>query len=87
MYASELLATLLQMSDLAKRKLTEKVDGIDMLLRVRIVTSFFLFFKLPHFILHTRGFKILFLRLNFEIFDSIVVAQSISIKRNSLNLA
>ncbi|EYB95999.1 hypothetical protein Y032_0154g2979 [Ancylostoma ceylanicum] len=33
MYASELVALLLQMSESAKRKLTEKVDGIDMLLR------------------------------------------------------
>lgn len=34
MYASELVALLLQLSETAKRKLTEKVDGIDMLLRV-----------------------------------------------------
>ncbi|XGW22845.1 hypothetical protein V3C99_005235 [Haemonchus contortus] len=33
MYASELIALLLQLSEAAKRKLTEKVDGIDMLLR------------------------------------------------------
>ncbi|VDO66241.1 unnamed protein product [Heligmosomoides polygyrus] len=33
MYASELVALLLQLSETAKRKLTEKVDGIDMLLR------------------------------------------------------
>uniref|UniRef100_A0A1I7W6I2 Beta-catenin-like protein 1 n=1 Tax=Heterorhabditis bacteriophora TaxID=37862 RepID=A0A1I7W6I2_HETBA len=33
MYASELVALLLQMSESAKKKLTEKVDGIDMLLR------------------------------------------------------
>lgn len=33
MYASELVALLLQLSESAKRKLTEKVDGIDMLLR------------------------------------------------------
>lgn len=33
MYASELVALLLQMSEAAKKKLTEKLDGIDMLLR------------------------------------------------------
>ena len=33
-YASELLAILLQMSDSARKKLTEKVDGIDLILRV-----------------------------------------------------
>ncbi|VDL79022.1 unnamed protein product [Nippostrongylus brasiliensis] len=37
MYASELVALLLQLSESAKRKLTEKVDGIDMLLRALAV--------------------------------------------------
>lgn len=34
MYASELLSVILQASDSAKAKLTEKIDGIDILLRV-----------------------------------------------------
>lgn len=33
-YASELLAILLQTSEAARKKLTEKLDGIDMILRV-----------------------------------------------------
>ena len=40
MYASELVALLLQMSETAKKKLTEKVDGIDMLLRVSSIRLF-----------------------------------------------
>ncbi|CAI4230042.1 unnamed protein product [Auanema sp. JU1783] len=36
-YASEILALLLQISDQAKKKLTENVDGIDMLLRALAV--------------------------------------------------
>lgn len=34
MFASELLALLLQSSDSAKKKLTDKIDGFDLLLRV-----------------------------------------------------
>ena len=33
-YASELLAIMLQTSEVARKKLTEKLDGVDMLLRV-----------------------------------------------------
>ncbi len=35
LYASELLAALLQANERARARLTDKVDGIDLLLRVR----------------------------------------------------
>lgn len=35
MYSSELVALLLQASQSARAKLTEKIDGMDILLRVR----------------------------------------------------
>lgn len=41
MFASELLSLLLQSTELARKRLTEKVDGFDLLLRVRFTISGF----------------------------------------------
>lgn len=38
MFASELLSLLLQSTELARKRLTEKVDGFDLLLRVGFIT-------------------------------------------------
>lgn len=40
MFASELLSLLLQSTELARKRLTEKVDGFDLLLRVCFYYTF-----------------------------------------------
>jgi beta-catenin-like protein 1 len=46
LYSSQLLSMLLQSTELARKKLTEKRDGIDLLLRVNLHFMVYLFFEI-----------------------------------------